>query len=378
MERQDNNNINVFNHVVDEDNIIIWVDYKQAGKKAMTSVKLDEKFDFIESEFKNQYLADLLMDRHEDINRLPDIADAHPITRYCVEGVHENDSSMFFIEKDPDLVEAMEDELGKSWPELQKDLEEDIDKFHLETLIEVLGDDTLATCYGNLQCAFSEKINEKELEAPDLEESSEFRYTKEQMVDAMAAAHYEVDEIESDDNNIRFDGEGSHISFNSWDDCADWLDGVVFDDPEISDNVEKVLHPERFENEQADEVTVLAKELDQFAYDYDYYGYMDALSEAGDTISETRDKGVQITKDMLLNGDIDTARHYLDEAIDPANDSDNEMVIEAKRIKKHLDSALSAGIIHDRDKVKLQPEPAEIKRSLKVDHTQKQDDERSR
>jgi hypothetical protein len=81
---------------------------------------------------------------------------------------------------------------------------------------------------------------------------------------------------------------------------------------------------------------------------------------------------------MLLNGDIDTARHYLDEAIDPANDSDNEMVIEAKRIKEHLDAALSAGIIHDRNKVKLQPEPAEIRRSLKVDHTQKQDDERSR
>ncbi len=260
MKRPDSNNINVFNHVIDEDNIIIWVDYKQAGKKAMTSVKLDEKFDFIESEFKNQYLADLLMDRHEDINRLPDIADVHPITRYCVEGVYESDSSMFFIETDPDLVEAMEDELGKSWPELQKDLEEDIDRYHLETLIEVPGDGTLATCYGNLQCAFSEKINEKILEFHDLKESSDLRYTKNQMIDAMAAAHYEVDEIESDDHNIRFDGEGSHISFNSWNDCADWLDGVVFDDQEISDNVEKVLHPERFETKDVSEVVGLAKE----------------------------------------------------------------------------------------------------------------------
>ena len=31
-----------------------------------------------------------------------------------------------------------------------------------------------------------------------------------------------------------------------WHECEEWLNGVVFDDPQVSDRVEIILHPERF------------------------------------------------------------------------------------------------------------------------------------
>lgn len=62
----------------------------------------------------------------------------------------------------------------------------------------------------------------------------------------MKMAGYVFDEIDSHDDWIVFDSVDSRVAFNSWDEVYDWLDGVVFDDPEISDAVEKILHPERF------------------------------------------------------------------------------------------------------------------------------------
>ena len=31
-----------------------------------------------------------------------------------------------------------------------------------------------------------------------------------------------------------------------WHECEEWLNGVVFDDPQVMDRVEIILHPERF------------------------------------------------------------------------------------------------------------------------------------
>lgn len=66
------------------------------------------------------------------------------------------------------------------------------------------------------------------------------------IIDAMKAAGYYFDEINSYDSYIVFDSDYAHIYFESVDELIAWLDGVVFDDPEISDNVEKIMHPERF------------------------------------------------------------------------------------------------------------------------------------
>ena len=36
------------------------------------------------------------------------------------------------------------------------------------------------------------------------------------------------------------------VSSGGWHECEEWLNGVVFDDPQVSDRVEIILHPERF------------------------------------------------------------------------------------------------------------------------------------
>ena len=70
---------------------------------------------------------------------------------------------------------------------------------------------------------------------------------KDQLVAAMEAAGYTLDSMESTGDNLRFFGEsGNVLTMGGWHECEEWLNGVVFDDPQVSDRVEIILHPERF------------------------------------------------------------------------------------------------------------------------------------
>ena len=67
----------------------------------------------------------------------------------------------------------------------------------------------------------------------------------------MDAAGYSFDELESTGDNLRFLGEGRTLmQMSGWKDAKEWLEGVVFDDPDISDRVEKILHPEHFKEKR--------------------------------------------------------------------------------------------------------------------------------
>lgn len=66
------------------------------------------------------------------------------------------------------------------------------------------------------------------------------------LVPAMAAAGYHYDDINSNDSYYLFNSEYSSIEFANPKEIEEWLDGVVFDDPEMSLKVEKIMHPERF------------------------------------------------------------------------------------------------------------------------------------
>ena len=66
------------------------------------------------------------------------------------------------------------------------------------------------------------------------------------LVSAMDAAGRNYNGLESGPGFLVFNGDGFTERFDSWRDVRDWLEGVVFDDPEVSDAVEKILHPERF------------------------------------------------------------------------------------------------------------------------------------
>ncbi len=70
---------------------------------------------------------------------------------------------------------------------------------------------------------------------------------KEQLVAAMEAAGYVLDTLESTEDNLRFYGAyGNVMTMGGWHECEEWLNGVVFDDPQVSNRVEIILHPERF------------------------------------------------------------------------------------------------------------------------------------
>lgn len=68
----------------------------------------------------------------------------------------------------------------------------------------------------------------------------------ESLLIAMEAAGYQYDAIESSKGNLRFIGEaGAVMQMESWDEAREWLEGVVFDDPEVAANVHNLLHPEK-------------------------------------------------------------------------------------------------------------------------------------
>ena len=75
---------------------------------------------------------------------------------------------------------------------------------------------------------------------------------KDVLIRAMEAAGYTLDTIESTDDHLRFFGEGGQtLIMAGWHECEAWLNGVVFDDPAMSDRVEMILHPERFVSQAA-------------------------------------------------------------------------------------------------------------------------------
>lgn len=71
---------------------------------------------------------------------------------------------------------------------------------------------------------------------------------KEKVINAMEAAGYTYDVLESHEGWETFYGEGGiRLGFDRLREAAEWLEGVVFDDPEIGRKVEEIMHPERQE-----------------------------------------------------------------------------------------------------------------------------------
>lgn len=69
-------------------------------------------------------------------------------------------------------------------------------------------------------------------------------YQVETLIDAMAEAGWDFDDIDSDEPYyLRFNSDmGDRMNFDyGWQEVKDWLDGVVFDDPEVSDAVERIM-----------------------------------------------------------------------------------------------------------------------------------------
>ena len=52
---------------------------------------------------------------------------------------------------------------------------------------------------------------------------------------------------------------GTVMYMDSWKEAKEWLEGVVFDDPAVSDRVEKILHPEHFKEKKPSVLRKLEK-----------------------------------------------------------------------------------------------------------------------
>lgn len=62
---------------------------------------------------------------------------------------------------------------------------------------------------------------------------------------AMGAAGYYYNDIDSYDGWIVFNGDSFYngrLCFDSWEDCAEWIAGVIFDDPETNKAIETILN----------------------------------------------------------------------------------------------------------------------------------------
>ena len=81
---------------------------------------------------------------------------------------------------------------------------------------------------------------------------------------AMEAAGMYFDSFSSSPDGLRFTSEmGNAAYFDSWKDVSDWLEGVVFDDPETVLAVDGILHPEKYKEHIRRDVLAELREKQQ-------------------------------------------------------------------------------------------------------------------
>lgn len=103
---------------------------------------------------------------------------------------------------------------------------------------------------------------------------------KDQLVAAMEAAGYTLDTLESTGDNLRFYGAAGNImTMGGWHECEEWLNGIVFDDPQVSDRVEIILHPERFPERDPQRAALRAVEDAVEQNDNNFDGIINNLPE---------------------------------------------------------------------------------------------------
>lgn len=108
--------------------------------------------------------------------------------------------------------------------------------------------DIIRKTAGEMIDELSDNLQELFAEKKQLLESEQ----KQKLIPAMEAAGYHFDELESTDGNLRFLPDGTHeiggvMISDSWNDVKEWLEGVVLEDPDTAERVERVIHPERYE-----------------------------------------------------------------------------------------------------------------------------------
>ena len=99
-------------------------------------------------------------------------------------------------------------------------------------------------------------------------------FNEELIKKAMNAAGYSYDSINSGEGHLSFNYEGGTASYENWTEVKVWLELVDFDDPEVSDRVEMLMHPEHFdtpESGQAGAKEMFLRNVEPFYDAFDTY-----------------------------------------------------------------------------------------------------------
>lgn len=156
--RNPKNTTLIVNHVF-IDNCVAWIHISDRNRRCYIGVSPDfvGKYTdaFKEDEVPYARLQEELRLRGLDITKKPHIEDAFPATRFLWEEVTNSESSMCFIEKDN---EDIWENLGLTQKEFEAQIDADVFSYGLEDIIVKYDDDSLYTCYGNLQSMFTEAI----------------------------------------------------------------------------------------------------------------------------------------------------------------------------------------------------------------------------
>lgn len=123
---------------------------------------------------------------------------------------------------------------------------------------------------------------------------------KSPLIAAMEAAGYSYDRLESANDSLRFFGEGGQLlTMDGWHQCEEWLNGVVFDDPQVMDHVEIILHPERFPERYSERAALRAVEDAIEQNDNSFDGIINNLPEPSPTLQVCRCADEKIRESLL-------------------------------------------------------------------------------
>jgi hypothetical protein len=151
------NDICVRNWYFDDEGEQIWALVVHNGRYCYWGCKTESVFGHTvncDSALGNKLLLAKILHDGFDPDSLPHIEDVSPAMQRLWRDITDSDNNMWFVEDE----EESWNELGLTKEEYQRQVDADIKKYRLEDVIEKYEDeDTLYTCYGDLQSRFSGK-----------------------------------------------------------------------------------------------------------------------------------------------------------------------------------------------------------------------------
>lgn len=98
-----------------------------------------------------------------------------------------------------------------------------------------------------------DQLTEKLEAVMEEKQEKELMNEREDLIASVEAAGYRYNEQESKAGNIVLDPDGTHeikgyLNFESWLDIKEWLDGIVINESETAERVERVMYPDRYDD----------------------------------------------------------------------------------------------------------------------------------